>query len=78
VNVYQLHDIKWMLFLNGPIYITGSYFHAAFWRDETLRLSPSTNVSSMVEDKIITVVIIFAIITFSHYMTQKDLSVLII
>ena len=54
-----------MLFLNGPIYIVGSYF----WRDETLRLNPNFNVSSMVEDKIIIVFIIFAIITFSHYMT---------
>jgi ABC-type xylose transport system permease subunit len=67
-----------MLFLNGPIYIVGSYFHAAFWRDETLRLNPNINVSSMVEDKLIIVFVIFAIITFSHYMTQKDLSVLII
>ena len=58
-----------MLFLNGPIYIVGSYFHAAFWRDETLRLNPNINVSSMVEDKLIIVFVIFAIITFSHYMT---------
>ena len=58
-----------MLFLNGPIYIVGSYFHATFWRDETLRLNPNINVSSMVEDKLIVVFIIFVIITFSHYMT---------
>lgn len=26
VNVCLFHDIKWMLFLNGPIYVVGSYF----------------------------------------------------
>ncbi len=49
-----------------------------FWRDETLRLEPSTNVSGFIEDKMIIIVVIFVIITFSHYMQQKDLSVLII
>jgi len=29
INCYQVHDIKWMLFLNGPIFLVGSYFHAA-------------------------------------------------
>ena len=26
INCCMFHDIKWMLFLNGPIYIVGSYF----------------------------------------------------
>lgn len=26
INVVQWHDIKWMIFLNGPIFLTGSYF----------------------------------------------------
>ena len=78
MNCCLFHDIKWLLFLNGPIYIVGSYFQIQFWADETLRLTPETNVNGYVQDSLIIVITIFAVITFSHYMQHKDLSVLII
>ena len=48
INSYQVHDIKWMIFLNGPIFVLGSYFYAAHLRDDALRLDPYTDVQNSV------------------------------
>jgi hypothetical protein len=78
VNAVSFQDIKWMIFLNGPVYVAGSYFQISFWADETLRLSPESNVDGYIQDSLIITIAIYGIITFSHYMQQKDLSVLVI
>jgi hypothetical protein len=78
VNVCQFQDIKWLLFLNGPIFFIGAYFQFAFWHDDLLRKDPTASGSIFILDKMIIVIIVFSVVTFNHYMNQKDLSVLII
>jgi len=39
-NIVQLQDIKWFVFLNGPIFIVSLFFHALFWGDETFKNNP--------------------------------------
>jgi len=69
INCYQTHDIKWFLFLNGPIFLIGSYLHAFNQKDETLKLDPNLNTEGMIRGKMVTAIAAYVVISFSHYMT---------
>jgi hypothetical protein len=72
------HDFKWTAILDGPIFVVASYFEALANNQLAATENSIYDGAGDVGDRMMLACLIYGFISFSQFLQQRDLSILII